>query len=687
MSEIDLTKLDAFKNLNEDERKLAMEILTQVAENGQSDILDALKYNDFDEIPVDIDTFLDDKQYLGNDIWMRDEISGEVKCVLFPYWRDTLHKLFPDNLTTAYNTLVLTGSIGLGKTEVASIAMLYLLYRMLCLKDPYSYYGLMPNDKITFSLLNITLDTAKGVGWQKVQQHIQNSPWFMEHGALNASRTAPTWQPNKNIELVFGSSNNQVVGRALFCNFSDEVNFQAGNAKNIENQKKRLLKLISQIDARMVSRFGKGTFLPTLNIIASSKDTEQSFLDSYINTKKKNESKTTLVIDEPQWVVRNDKGSPDDPGSFWVAIGGKTLANELLPLDATDEVVRAYRAKGYRMIKIPPIYREHFETNLDQALMDDAGISSASATKYISGERIEKAKVDTYENPFVKDIIEVGNAPDDYLQYANFFDLTKISQADISRPMFIHLDLSLSGDKTGIAGTWITGKQPDIPGQDSAMSLRFKLAFVVSIKAPRGYQVSFEKTRNFIKWLRDKGFAIKGISADTYNSANLLQELKSDGFNTSTLSVDRVNPDKVCLPYHYLKTAIYERKVEIFRKCDLLTDELIGLERMATGKIDHTPDGINSKDSADAFCGSLYTASQFAEEYAYQYGETLKLGLEVSELDGENPDKRKQLVVDFEEELAKLYMEQDHCRELERKQKQEEHQRLIDISDGIINIW
>ena len=76
------------------------------------------------------------------------------------------------------------------------------------------------------------------------------------------------------------------------------------------------------------------------------------------------------------------------------------------------------------MIKIPPIYREHFETNLDQALMDDAGMSSASATKYISGERIEKAKVDTYENPFVKDIIEVGNAPDDYLQYANFFDLS-----------------------------------------------------------------------------------------------------------------------------------------------------------------------------------------------------------------------------------------------------------------------
>lgn len=34
---------------------------------------------------------------------------------------------------------------------------------MLCLKDPYNYYGMMPIDKITFSLLNVTIDTAKGV--------------------------------------------------------------------------------------------------------------------------------------------------------------------------------------------------------------------------------------------------------------------------------------------------------------------------------------------------------------------------------------------------------------------------------------------------------------------------------------------------------------------------------------------
>ena len=61
-----------------------------------------------------------------------------------------------------------------------------------------------------------------------------------------------------------------------------------------------------------------------------------------------------------------------------------------------------------------------------------------------------------YENPFTKEIIEVGNNPEDHMQYANFFDLSKIPDSLKARPMFIHLDMSSGslgkGDKTGIAG-------------------------------------------------------------------------------------------------------------------------------------------------------------------------------------------------------------------------------------------
>ena len=467
-----------------------------------------------------------------------------------------------------------------------------------------------------------------------------------------------------------------------------EVNFGIGS--NVEKQKAKLKKMISQIDARMISRFAKGTYLPTVNIIASSKDSEQAFMESYIEMKRQNESKTTLIIDEPQWVVRNDKGSPDDPGGFYVAVGNKFLAHELLPVGASEEMVDAYRAKGYSMLKVPPIYRESFEDNIDMALTDNAGISTSSSTKYISGIRLNQIKTDEYKNPFTKDIIEVGNAPDDINQYSNFFDLSLISPKDMSRPLFIHLDMSLSGDKTGIAGTWITGKRPCITGEENTgRELDFKAAFSVSVKAPKGYQVSFEKTRNFIRWLRDRGFAIKCISMDTYQSANMAQSLASDGFTTKILSVDRVDtvgtengrPARICKPYAFFKTTIYEQHLKLYRKCDLLTEEITNLERLSDGHVDHPKNG--SKDAVDALCGSLYTASQFAEEYSYDYGENLETALDVN-VETSDEYRKHQMIAEFQEELTKIYTDIALANETIDYKKKQEYETYMDISQGII---
>jgi len=670
--------LEQLNNLTPEERALALEILKEYSQEGYSSLLEDLKYSDFEEIPVDIMTFISDERYLGRGLWIKDEFTGERKCTVFPYWIEKLKEIFPDNLTTRYNTVILTGSIGLGKSFIAVVCQLYLLYRMLCLKDPYTYYGMQPIDKITFSMLNVTIEAAQGVGWDKMQQLLQSSDWFMERGNMNASRTNPQWQPPKGIELVFGSSNRHVVGRALFSNFSDEVNFGVGN--NVEKQKAKLKKMISQIDARMISRFGKGTFLPTMNIIASSKDSEQAFMESYIEMKRQNESKTTLIVDEPQWIVRNDKGSPNDPGSFYVAVGNKFLAHELLPVDATEEEVNAYREKGYFMLKVPPIYREAFEDNMDLALTDNAGISTSSSTKYISGVRLNQIKLDTYKNPFAKDIIEVGNSPDDPNQYANFFDLSRVNPRDMARPLFIHLDMSLSGDKTGIAGVWITGKRPQKVGEEPSKELEFKLAFSVSVKAPKGFQVSFEKNRNFIRWLRDRGFAIKGVSSDTYQSAQIQQQLKSDGFKTKILSVDRVDSTKTCLPYAFFKSAIYERHIQMYKDCQLLTEELVSLERLSDGHIDHPQNG--SKDQADAVCGSLYLASEFAEEYSYDYGENLETSLDVNATTDEF--KKHQMIAEFQEELTKIYWDMHAADEAIDHKKKQEYEMYQDIMNGII---
>lgn len=113
--------------------------------------------------------------------------------------------------------------------------------------------------------------------------------------------------------------------------------------------------------------------------------------------KKKNESKTTLIIDEPQWVVRTDK---DSDKKFAVAVGNKFLESEVLPLTATEEDYQIYQDRGYSILMVPIGYYEQFLDDINIALTDVAGISTSSSLNYISGVRWVKCRNDSIKNPF-----------------------------------------------------------------------------------------------------------------------------------------------------------------------------------------------------------------------------------------------------------------------------------------------
>lgn len=658
---------DLLKDLSEKEKAEVFKILNELSNKGKSKTFEDLLYQDYEEIPVDIETFMRDPMYLGKGL-----TNEEGKFTVFPYWVEKLKEIFPNNLETKYRTAVFSGAIGLGKSTIAVIGILYQLYRMLCLKDPYLYYGLQPIDLITFAFMNITIDAATGVAWNKAQQMLQSSPWFMSKGTVTGT-TNPTWKPPKGIELIAGSLTRHIIGRAVFTCFFDEISFQPN--QDIAKQKEKARTLISTATARMQSRFMKGEKDPTLLFMASSKRTEQSFLEVYIENKKKNESKTTLVVDEPQWVIRTDK---DSPNKFKVAIGNKFLNSEVLPIDISPQEVKTYKDKGYKILDVPMGYYEQFIDDIDIALTDIAGISTTNVTKYIAGGRLQNVKNLDMVNPFLNDIIEVGNDPQDKTQYYDFFNMEKVNRRLISRPLFIHLDMSVSGDKTGIAGIWIKGKKPHQPGELDTNELFYTLAFAVSIKAPKGRQISFEKNRNFIFWLREKGFNIKGISTDTFQSVDTLQQLQARGFNTDVISVDRVDSDRICKPYQYIKSTIYEERIEIFDS-ELMTEEFLGLERdNNSGKINH-PDGgtSGSKDMVDAITGAIFNASKHAEEFAFDYGETLETIVQASGGTENSSLQRQQMQVEFENELAKMF---DPMVKTEQKAKQE--QKNIDKNNN-----
>jgi len=75
--ELDLSALD---KLSPAERELALSILDEYSKDGKSEQLNKLILEDYQEVPVDILTFVNDYNYLGN-AWH----DNEGKCKLYPY--------------------------------------------------------------------------------------------------------------------------------------------------------------------------------------------------------------------------------------------------------------------------------------------------------------------------------------------------------------------------------------------------------------------------------------------------------------------------------------------------------------------------------------------------------------------------------------------------------------------------
>ena len=598
-------------NLTHEEKDIVIKILDEYDKTGSSKLFNELKYQDYKEIPVDILTFVDDNYYLG---YAWHDTEGNTK--LYPYWRKELKKIFPNNTDTNFNNAIFSGSRGRGKSEISVLIACYLMYRLMCLKNPLEFYHMKPTEKICFAFMNIKLALAEDIGDSKFQNTISMSPYFKYHFTEVGRGNNKKLIPPDFIEIRIGSQASDVIGLPIYFAFFDEISFIRN--KNIDQQKEIAINMIDTAIGGMKTRFIYKGKNPTLLILASSKRSDKSFLEEHMKKKLISEKDNVYISDGSVWEVK-PKGTYSDK-IFRVAVGNKFLFSKVLEV---EDDVNEYKLKGYnQIIDVPIDFKPNFIDDIDRALCDYAGISSSEISKYIRGDAVNDIIVSTIQNPFEKDILEIGNGPNDDAQYYDYFDINKLDKNLMYQPLYIHLDMSVSGDMTGIAGVFIKGKRPSVDSLNQSRDLFYSLAFNVSIKAPKGSQISFDKNRNFIYWLKQQGLNIKGISTDTYQSYDTGQALKAKGFNYTQISVDRTNTDNLCVPYQNFKSIIYERRLEIYNS-KVLIDEIVDLEKNTnTGKIDH-PNG-GKKDNADAVCGALYNASNNAEQFAYDYGEMME---------------------------------------------------------------
>lgn len=215
MTEADIQKLVLDNSLSQEEQLYLKQILLELSETGSSQTLTDIYAADYEEIPVSIEEFVTNRRYLGNSC-----LDDDDNLTIYPFWRKAFKDIF--NPKNEIMEVALSGCIGSGKTTSAVICLCYILYKLLCLKNPASYYKLNKGSKIAIAFFNINMDQAYGVGYAKMQSYLKASPWFLDHGTVYG-RVYQTYYPDKDIELLVGSKMEHFIGRDVFCLDGDTV--------------------------------------------------------------------------------------------------------------------------------------------------------------------------------------------------------------------------------------------------------------------------------------------------------------------------------------------------------------------------------------------------------------------------------------------------------------------------------
>ena len=208
---LDLNSIDnmskaEFDKLNIDEQKLVLTILEEISRTGKSQTLKDIWYTDYTEVPVSITEFITNPYYLGN--------STREGTSIYPYWRNKYKEIFDASL--GYEEIILTGAIGVGKTRTAVVCLAYMLYKLMCLKNPQEYFKFNEGDMITIFFLNISLRLAEGVGYMTLHDYLLHSPWFMERGTQSGRKNL-LYNPPNHIGITFGSKSDHALGQQVYC--------------------------------------------------------------------------------------------------------------------------------------------------------------------------------------------------------------------------------------------------------------------------------------------------------------------------------------------------------------------------------------------------------------------------------------------------------------------------------------
>jgi hypothetical protein len=537
-----------------------------------NDFLEVLKENHFVEKPVDVKTFVQSPDYLGQPLL--SDIQYEIVEAMSQIYRkedliDIMGPVEGLNHFNKYtkNELILQLGKGSGKDFISTVACAYVVYKLLCLKDPAIYFGKPAGDAIDIINVAVNAQQAKNVFFKGFKTKIEKSPWFA--GKYNAK--ADSIEFDKAITVYSGHSEREShEGLNLLMAVLDEISGFASEVVSGNEQGKTAENIYKAFRGTVDSRFPDLGKVVLLSFPRYQGDFISQRYESVIADKETIERRHTFIM--------NEDLPHEDPGNqFEISWDEDTILQYKIPR------VYAFKRPTWEVNPTRKIedFKLAFYTDLGDAMMRFACMPTYSSDAFF--KQIDK----------VEKCMNTRNPLDSFRR----FDETFVPDPD--KTYYIHADLAQKHDKCAVAIAHVDKWVNIQVIKDYEQVAPIVVVDAVAWWEPRAEgPVNLSEVKQWIMNLRRQGFNIGMVSFDRWQSFDIQNELQAVGIRTETVSVAKKH-------YEDLAMMIYEERVSIPR-IPILLEEMSELKIMKGNRVDHPRK--KSKDLSDAVTGAVFGA-------------------------------------------------------------------------------
>jgi hypothetical protein len=535
--------------------------------------MNAVSGEEFDEIPVGVEEFVESPEFLSS---VRPYKLSKyqyqlVKAMSQIYKYPTLVHLHGEDKakeiwTTTYREIVMQLGKGSGKDFTSTIAVAYIVYLCLCLKNPTKYFE---NDSIDIINVAINADQAQRVFFKNFMNRIKECAWFTLD-KYDDKRDSVEFI--KGVNVYSGHSEREAYeGYNTMMIILDEISGFALNNTSGNQKAKTGPEIYDWARGSVTSRFSELGKVVLLSF--------PRFREDFI------QQKYNEVVAEKEVVNRaaTVKINPD--------LGDDFDESNLVNIEWEEDHILRYAFPYTFALKRPS-----WEVNPNKTLQTDYALDFARNYSDALG-RFACMPSDSTEDSFFKNKVAIENS---------FIIENGVDQNGVFNPnfrpkpgmeYFIHVDLAKVHDRCAVAlahvEKWVKNEHAYVNEPEPLVRVDALRYWEPSKEDPMNYK----DVTDYILKLQSMGYNIKLCTFDRWESFDTMNFLNARGIPTERLSV-------AVKHYDDFRSVMYDERL-LAPADDKLVTELREL-RWVKDKVDHPRQGY--KDLSDAVCGAIFNA-------------------------------------------------------------------------------